>query len=288
MSRSNLFVGFIYYISFVFIIVVALSTVRILTSSGEEEKPYPKVLLVSGAPTIKKVASGSWESLPLGTIIAKGDEIKTGKNGAVEIGLSGDSAVKIGAESHVIVKDVETVEVTRLYTNRFELLYGKIRAAVAPFVNKKSSFVIETENATVGVRGTQFGVAHDPERKETDIACLDGSVELKPKDVVKKGLKPIIVTANEGISLFSGKFPEKPQKWAVDKMGGFFKGMDFRSGEIKNFLLEGGKKLESTGETVVESVEGGIKTGTEKTGEGAEKVGSEGKKVIKKIEDVFR
>ncbi len=92
--------------------------------------------------------------------------------------LSDGSMIVIGANSRVVIKELNTLEVTKVSTSTFELLKGKIRAIVAPFVSKDSRFTIETGNATVGVRGTDFGVTRDPDADTTHLLTLDGTVYL--------------------------------------------------------------------------------------------------------------
>jgi hypothetical protein len=137
------------------------------------------------------------------------------------------------------------------------LLYGKVRAVVAPFLNTESAFIIETENATVGVRGTDFVVSHDKKAGETDVLCSDGSVELRPKDIVRKGLAPIRVVGGEGIRLVRGKIPERPARWVDDKRIKILRGLDFKGKRTKKIIERRLEYLQDKGETAVDKVKTG-------------------------------
>jgi ferric-dicitrate binding protein FerR (iron transport regulator) len=264
------------------ILAVFLVTAFISGAFSEEaENSSAEVVYVSGSVNVKEKGGEQWDSLDVERRLGEGDEILTKRSGTVELRLPDGSVLKIGPNSHVIINSVGMVEVTRCATNSFELLYGKIRAVVAPFANKKSSFTIETDNALVGVRGTHFGVSHDKKEQKTEVACVDGEVELTPTDKVAKGLKPIVVKADEGISLVAGKIPEKPIKWADDTQKKFFKEMEFKSKDIKEFFEKGGKKIESEGEEIVEGIGEEINKGTEKIEKGS-------KKIINKIKKTFK
>ena len=109
--------------------------------------------------------------------------------------LSDGSTIVIGANSRVVIKELNTLEVTKVSTSTFGLLKGKIRAIVVPLVSKDSRFTIETGNATVGVRGTDFGVTRDPDAGTTHLLALDGAVYLTP--TYFPDLPPIFVVGGE-------------------------------------------------------------------------------------------
>jgi hypothetical protein len=175
---------------------------------------------------------------------------------SVELLLPDGSAVRVGPESRVLVKEAGYVEVTKKSSNVLSLLYGKIRAVVAPLVNTESKFIIETENATVGVRGTDFVVSHDLTAKETDVLCSDGSVELRPKDVVRKGLKPILVRGDEGIRLIAGRLPDKPARWLDDNRLKILHNLEFKGKFTTGILKDRLENLEHKGKSAVDTLKG--------------------------------
>ena len=267
-----------------FVVVLSILAFNLFISDGvyskQGEKDFALVAFVDGPVKAKGMGSSEWVDLAKEKKLYGGDEVITERGGTVELLLPDESVLKVGQNSHVKITEVGLVEVTKLSTNSFELVYGKIRAVVAPLVNKKSSFVIETENALVGVRGTSFGVSHDKKKQETEVACLDGQIELRPKDIVGKGLLPIVVGAEEGISLVAGRIPGKPIKWAEDQRKRFFKDMDFEGKEILDILGDLGDvrdKVNIDGDRVKDEIKDNI-----------DKIRPGGSKILDGIKDRLR
>lgn len=205
---------------------------------------HADILFQDGSVLIKKSGTAQWLPLTDDIKIAEGDEITTGDFGTLELELFGESFFKVGPDSHVVIKEMGTVEVTRRAGNRFELVYGKIRALVAPFVNKKSNFIIETDNAAIGVRGTDFGVIKDIKEEKTEILCLDGTLELVSKLEKAKGEKPIIVESDEWISFKAAEIPKKPEKLDEDIKNRFLIEMAFQGLKARDMIKDELKGIE--------------------------------------------
>ncbi|MBN1571931.1 MAG: FecR domain-containing protein [Deltaproteobacteria bacterium] len=263
---------------FLLIIAVAIAAgVFFLLVGGGDSAD---VVFSEGSVVIKTVGSDEWVPLSGDMTVKEGDEIMTERGATAELFLPDGSVLKVGSASHVIIRGMGTVEITRRTTNVFELAYGKVRAVVSPFVNKKSEFVIETENAAIGVRGTDFGVSYDEQKKKTELACLDGEVEVRSKEKKAAGLPPVLVKANEGLSFVVGTLPGQPVRWTEAQTRAFFTRMDFEGKKIKDHLMRGGRMLEKGGKEVKENVEEGVKEGTDKLKSG-------GEKAVDKIKKIF-
>jgi hypothetical protein len=250
------------------IIIVAFATLFFFSLfSGGQETAVTTVAYVEGEASLMPTGSSAWGALSEGQKIGRGDEIRTGTDGSVELLLVDESVLKIGPDTHVRVREAGMVEATKLSTNIFDLIVGKVRAVVAPFVNAESQFIIETENTVVGVRGTDFGVSHDPKTRETEVVSMDGDLELRPKDVVMRGLAPIIVRTDEGIRLIAGKRPERPMKWLEENRTRFFQNLDFKGKRTRDIIERRFKRLTSGGYEVIDRLKDGgstIKSGTER------------------------
>jgi hypothetical protein len=228
-----------------------------LCVSSEAASPAVTVAYVQGKATVTPAGCAGTVALAEDRTVVPGDRIETGSDGSVELVLADESVVKIGPESSVVVKEAGYVEVTKKSSNILDLVYGKVRAVVAPLLNEESVFIIETENTTVGVRGTDFVVSHDKAARETDVLCSDGSVELRPRDVVRKGLAPILVRGDEGIRLVAGKLPEKPARWVDERRKKLVGGLDFQGRRTKKILEQRIKYLRNKGETAVDNLKDG-------------------------------
>ncbi len=226
----------------------------------EEASSTVTVAYVEGEATLTPAGRDASVVLTEDRVVKAGDRIDTGKDGSVELVLPDESAVRIGPDSRIVVREAGYVEVTKKSSNVLNLLYGKIRAVVAPLLNAESTFIIETENATVGVRGTDFVVSHDKTAKETDVLCSDGSVELRPKDIVRKGLVPILVRGDEGIRLIAGRLPERPARWVDNNRLRMLRNLDFKGKRTKKIFERRLKYLQNKGESAVGTLKSGGNT----------------------------
>jgi hypothetical protein len=194
----------------------------------------------------------------------------------------------IGPNSHVVIRELGVVEVTRVNNTVLELVFGRVRALVVSRPDGANPFQVETENATIGVRGTDFGVTHDKETQRTDLICLDGEVAVESKDKEAKGMEPILVAADEGLSIITGVLPGKPQKLTQEVIDRFLREMNLNSEKAKRLLKKGGRYLEEGGEKVVDGIEEGVEKVGEGASDGAEALKTGGEKAIRGIKKVFK
>ena len=192
-------------------IVCTLALVLIIAGYGNTHAQTPTdtaVIYTWGHAEVTFKTGTGPERLTTGMRLGVGDTIETGEKAKVELKLSDGSVIIIGANSRVVIKQLDMVEVTKVSTSTFELVTGRIRAIVTPFVNRDSRFTIETSNATVGVRGTDFGVTRDPGAGITHLLTVGGTVYLTlPKF---PDLPPILVIGGEEITVWGDTRPKGP------------------------------------------------------------------------------
>lgn len=267
------------------ILILALTILTVLTlgflsveatRAEEGGRARSKVLTVTGSVTVKYAGAKLWVLLKEGSEISRGDQIKTHSNSEVNLELPDGSIVKVGPESHLRVVETGSVEITKMSSNRLWLIYGKIRAVVAPLVNERSEFTVETENATIGVRGTDFGVFFDFNTGKTDFFCLEGNLEMKVKGMGTRGLKgggggfgPVSVGANKMMSVTTGVKPGGPSEMSGDMHDKFESLMGFTNSEVIDKVKNIRNK--SKGSTFRGKVKGGRTGG----GDGKESDGTE-------------
>ena len=211
-----------------------------------EKGPHADLLYRDGTTLIKKRGTTEWVALTEQSLIGLGDELITKEAGTVEIELGVGNFVKIGPNTHVKINDMGTVEATKLTTNRLELVFGKLRAVVAAFVNKESSFVIEMNNGYVGVRGTDFGFIRDAEGKETTVLCLDGEVTVESFEEKAQKQRPALLGPDRMIGLVAGEALGEPAKLDEGLKRGFIKEMDFMSDKAREHVREDFRYSEGT------------------------------------------
>jgi LysM repeat protein len=186
------------------------------------------ILFQDGSVMVKRPGNEEWVPISDNEAIGAGYEILTDEEGTIELLLPGENYFKIGPKTHVVIREIGTVEVTRLTRNSVELVSGKVRALLSAFANKRSRFLIETENAHVGVRGTDFGLISDAEAGVTEILCLSGEIGVEPIGAPDSG-EPVTIGADEGLTLVVGKPVGVPEKLDPEVRKRFETEMEFMS-----------------------------------------------------------
>ena len=171
---------FRYILIIVFICAVAAASLIALGQRVGDPDAYAVVDRVEGFVDIRFAGEETWAPLAGGDTIYPGDTVETGPEGSVELKLPDGSAILIGPSSLITICEIGTVEITQLPTNRFELLRGRVRAVVPHLIGGRTYFIIDTENASVGVRGTDFYESFDPDTLTTYVLGMDGCVSMTP------------------------------------------------------------------------------------------------------------
>jgi hypothetical protein len=83
------------------------------------------------------------------------------------------------------------------------VLHGTVRGVVAKRAARRT-LIIRTRAATMGVRGTDFTVFHDPVLG-TKLAVIRGAVEMKPEGVAKA--EPVAVKGGEAAEVYRAEAP---------------------------------------------------------------------------------
>ncbi|TGL48975.1 iron dicitrate transport regulator FecR [Leptospira wolffii] len=134
--------------------------------------------------------------LHLGDILSEGDRIVTGKGGAVDIGLTDSSVIRLKENSELILKGLRQTDSSQV---RLSLVSGKILNLVEK-EKKNSNYFVDTPTVVAAVRGTSFEV--NASSTESSVFVVEGSVEVTPlvRDKAQKVLNGgglIVVTTDE-------------------------------------------------------------------------------------------
>jgi hypothetical protein len=242
----------------VFLVLVAVAAVVVVfaQTSGADTA---EVTFIDGFVDVRYAGTEDWILLPEKSVLSTGDEIQTDTESEVILGLPDGSKVKIGPSSHVLIKEMGMLEVTNVSTTVLEVVSGKLRAAVTPFVNKESSFTVETENASIGVRGTDFGVIFDPDTLATTIISIQDCVEVV--STAYPMLDALMVCTSEELTVAADGMPGEVLGVDAEKLLEFMEEMRFQGegtgGEGEGFPPEVVRAI-LNGTINLEDVEEGI------------------------------
>jgi len=147
-----------------------------------------------------------------GSEIQLGDIISTGRDARVEIVMSDGAEVTLGERTHFVVQEYVVDQggnnaVMRLLEGAFKITSGSL------IQTADASFLIETNTATIGIRGTTFwGGSLDG---EFEVALLDG----KGIYVETKAGRVDLSVKGDGTLIKSGDVaPTTPSAWPQVKV----------------------------------------------------------------------
>lgn len=130
---------------------------------------------------VKRKGTDTFVVLHLHDKVFAGDTIRTGFGGRVEITISHKRVFRIGQASTVELPELEDSKKEGLKA-RFNLLLGRFWGAVLRPLHKLQAerFEVQTATATIGVKGTQFGVDYSKKTDETRAVVIKGIVAAEP------------------------------------------------------------------------------------------------------------
>ena len=90
-----------------------------------------------------------------------GTVIRTGSDAVCEVTLPDESTIKISNGAVFKIDEVLINKKTGKKSEKFTLLFGKMKAQVKKLTTSDSQFTVASGTALAGVRGTAFGVDFD-------------------------------------------------------------------------------------------------------------------------------
>jgi hypothetical protein len=132
------------------------------------------VLIVKGKVTYLAPGAKKAKLLTKKSKLVKDTSIYVDGKGFTKIKYINSSFLTVGPNSKVIL-DMDLKDKTSLVN----LVSGKIRALVDKNKNNDKKFLVKTNSATMGVRGTEFQVSFAPKAKKTSLLTYEGRVDMK-------------------------------------------------------------------------------------------------------------
>ncbi len=172
--------------------------------------------IVGKVSRIQKSAIALQDALPRvlseGSEIQLGDIISTGRGSRIEIVMSDGAELTLGERTHFVVQEYIVDQggnnaVLRLLEGAFKVTSGKLMQTA------DASFLVHTDTATIGIRGTTFwGGSLDG---EFEVALLDG----KGVYVETKGGRVDLSVKGDGTLIKNATVaPTPPKAWQQKKV----------------------------------------------------------------------
>lgn len=118
-------------------------------------------------------------SAVLGARMPPGSEIRTGEDGQATVELADGSLVRVGPSVVAELENMEEYRDVSFFRSRLKLLQGRIEALVTHVQGGNPHFQVKTPQAILGVRGTHFRVAANPQRNTSQGEVLAGQVAIR-------------------------------------------------------------------------------------------------------------
>lgn len=195
-----------------FFTILALIVVFALPSAAQQENAdvVAKVLRIQNAAVAMQDALP--RPLDVGSEVQLGDIISTGKDTRLELEFTDGTIVRLGERAHFTVVEYVLEQnggnaVLRMLQGAFQVTSGKMMQLA------DSSMTVQTETATIGIRGTSFwgGILDNG----FEIALLSGKgVDVK----TAVGTVSLTESGTGTRAASSNVFPSEPLPWGRSKM----------------------------------------------------------------------
>jgi hypothetical protein len=187
---------------------------------------------------IKRKSTAAWVRLNVGDEVKEGDALRTGMGGRVEVTIAPKRVFRVGQASEVEVPSLEDKQGMKA---TMQVVGGRFWASLRTPLKEAfgEQFEVKTATATIGVKGTQFGVDYDKEQKTSSVTVVDGVVsaatpkqagpaeeiagprEIAPPEEISRDQWLVLVTRDQKVIMRPGEEPKVVPMTPEDKQDEF-------------------------------------------------------------------
>ena len=118
----------------------------------------------------------------VGIVVGEGAEIATAGNSFATLILADRSQVVIPSQSRVRVRELRRILLTGAIDYRIDVEQGRLETKVTPLEQPSGRYQIRTPISMTAVRGTEFRVSFEGERRTAATEVLTGTVTFSPPE----------------------------------------------------------------------------------------------------------
>jgi len=149
------------------ILAFFLITIFLLTSyAWAVTGKWKLIIRIKGVVESQFRGATKWERIWRNRMLKDGDRARTLKDSRERIKLADNSLISMGQNTEVEMSQYEVKEKSRIV--KVKLFFGKIRNKVTRLSGKKTKYEVETPNAVLAAKGTDFYVEYDNETAGED------------------------------------------------------------------------------------------------------------------------
>lgn len=218
--------------------LAGLLLVLAMLSAGPMAAWAAKVTYLELPAQVKRRGTSAWVRLAVGDPIQEGDAIRTGMGGRVEITIAPKRVFRVGQASEIAVPALEEKQGVKA---SMQVLGGRFWASLRTPLKEAlgEQFEVKTATATIGVKGTQFGVDYDKEQKTSAVTVVDGVVsaatpkqagpaeeiegprEIAPPEEISRDQWFVLVSKDQKVIMRPGQEPKVVPMTPEDKKDEF-------------------------------------------------------------------
>lgn len=147
---------------------------------AEFPKSSATVQEITGTAEYQRKGQDQWRGLVVNTKLRPGDKVRTGDNSKVFATVAGQAVMSVEANSEMTVTDVARNDDGDVRV-RLDLDEGQLWNDVGTLQSAKSRYIVETPQASCGVRGTVYTVLTSGAEAQTTVATVEGAVAIVQK-----------------------------------------------------------------------------------------------------------
>jgi hypothetical protein len=165
-----------------------LAVALLATIAGAQAAAAAEVTYLDHPAQIRHKGAVEWVRLNLGDTVREGDFIRTGTGGRVEVLIEPKRLFRVGQATEIELPDFSSKGGMK---TRVNVLLGRMWANIGTPLKEAAgeSFQVTTKTATVGIKGTRFGVDYDKAQDISQVSVVEGVVAAMPPEV--KGITEI-------------------------------------------------------------------------------------------------
>lgn len=143
--------------------------------------------IISFRGNVQLLRDGRELAVSAGMAAREGDELATGANSFVSLGLPDRSAVALPSQSRVRIDRLRRLSLTGAVERLFSVEQGRVRAVVSP-LDETDEFHVTTPISVSAVRGTEFRVRYDARAARAITETLSGEVRMSTARETRRNL----------------------------------------------------------------------------------------------------
>jgi hypothetical protein len=168
----------------------------------------------------------SWMEALAGVALEVGDAVRTGRPGKARIVFRDESVMNVGEDSQIVIDEQVFAPSEGTVDSVFRLLRGKVRTLVSEYYKEPTTrFEVQTDTSVSGVRGTDFIVVYDPDRRVTEVVGVSGEVAVQ--SVLIPVGETVYVRAREITTVARGQYPAPARRLEDEEFRQYIKGLQF-------------------------------------------------------------